>query len=144
MLDKFTLKILRYIKRNPDVTLDNLKTTFSDKCTPSVSHLWKEEYISNKQVGYHAVVNSPIYNNSYTITPKGLSYLEELPKNSFFKIYPLVISTLALIISALALLKSFDIIFQDKTNDKINAPTETTNAKVEITQITLSHLFDII
>lgn len=144
MLDKFTLKILRYIKRKPDVTLDNLKKTFSDNCTSSVSYLWKEEYISNKRVGYHTVVNSPIYNNSYTITPKGLSYLEELPKNSFFKIYPLVISTLALIISALALLKSFDIIFQDKTNDKINAPTETASDKVETTHATISHLVDIV
>lgn len=144
MLDKFTLKIIRYIKRHPDVTLDSLKKIFSDSCTSSVSYLWKEEYISNKRVGYHGVAHAPIYNNSYTITPKGLSYLEELPKNLFFKIYPLVISTLALIISALALLKSFDIIFQDKTNDKINAPAETANAKVEITQATLSHLFDII
>lgn len=111
MLDKFTLKILRHIEKNPNITLDSLKNTFSDSCISSVSYLWKEEYISNKSNGYHAITRTHIYNNSYTITPKGSSYLEELPKNLFFKIYPLVISTLALIISALAFLTSLDIIF---------------------------------
>jgi hypothetical protein len=51
------------------------------------------------------------YTNQFVITPKGTSYIEEIPKNRFFKIYPLIISTLALITSLLALLKSFELIF---------------------------------
>ena len=110
LLDKSTVKILRYIQTHPNISLFDLKESFSD-CNKNISYLCKEEYISNNIKGYSGVTCSAIHSNSFSITPKGSAYLENLPKQAFFKIYPLVISTSALLVSILALLKSFGIIF---------------------------------
>ena len=111
MLDKLSLKILRYIKDHPKVSLSDRQSKFSDNCDSNVYYLFKEEYISNELRGHTGITNTPVYRNIYEILPKGTAYLEELPKIRFFKIYPLVISTIAIIISLISMLKSFGLIF---------------------------------
>lgn len=110
MLDNFSVKVLRYIKKHPNVKADDIKNAFSSDCNANIECLCKENYITCK-TEYLSLTPLPKYDNSYKITPKGISYLEELPKNRFYRIYPLIISTLALLISLIALLKSFGIIF---------------------------------
>lgn len=111
MLDKNTVKILKFINKNPDVTLEELKEHFGNECNDSVMYLYKNSYIANKSKGYHPLTHSQIYANEYRILPHGKSYLQNTPKEAFLKIYPQIISTAALIVSIIALLKSFGIIF---------------------------------
>lgn len=110
MLDSMSLKILRYIKAHPQANLSELKAKFSDNCEPNVRYLCSEQYINNELKGYLGIISAPVYKNIYTILPKGTAYLEELPKNRFLKIYPLIVSTIAVVISLIALLRSFGII----------------------------------
>jgi hypothetical protein len=111
LLDKLSLKILKYISKHPNIHIKDLQLKFSVNCESNVKYLWKNEFIRNEISGYSGVIQVATYTNQFVITPKGTSYIEEIPKNRFFKIYPLIISTLALITSLLALLKSFELIF---------------------------------
>lgn len=87
MLDNFSVKVLRYIKKHPNVKADDIKNAFSSDCNANIECLCKENYITCK-TEYLSLTPLPKYDNSYKITPKGISYLEELPKNRFYRIYP--------------------------------------------------------
>ena len=68
-LDKSTVKILRYIQTHPNISLFDLKESFSD-CNKNISYLCKEEYISNNIKGYSGVTRSAIHSNSFSIYSK--------------------------------------------------------------------------
>ncbi len=97
MLDKKSVKLLRYIKKNPNSNLETLKMRYGENVLDNLRYLDKEEYLFNKTNGrIHSLDgrSMPIKTNVYIITPKGIAYLEERHQNNTRYIVPLIISNI--------------------------------------------------
>lgn len=79
MIDRLSVKMLKYIKKHTNVTLDDLKSKFGEYSDDYIRFLQKDNYIINDLNGYHPVVNGtvPIKTNRFHISPKGIAYLQE-------------------------------------------------------------------
>lgn len=79
MIDKLSFKILRYIKKNSQISIDDLKQKFEDSTLDSLNFLEKDGYIIRDIIGKFPVANGFVSSkgNKYRISPKGLAYIQE-------------------------------------------------------------------
>lgn len=105
MIDKKSYKILKFIKKNSNVSVEDLKKKYGDFSKDNISFLQKNEYVINDIKGYLPATNGqlPIRTNKLRISPKGLAYLQELKVESRKYWFPIILSNLiaiaALIVS---------------------------------------------
>ena len=111
MIDKKSFKILKHIKKNVNISLDELKSRYGEWANDHISFLQKNEYILNDIKGYLPCTNGqmPIRKNKFRISPKGLAYLQELKIERRKYWIPIILSNLmaaaALTVSIIALLQ---------------------------------------
>ncbi|MFQ9432626.1 MAG: hypothetical protein ACLR1S_15705 [Ruminococcus bicirculans (ex Wegman et al. 2014)] len=55
------MKILKYINKNPNVSLKTLTAKFGESCKDSTKLLQKNDFISNESAGYHPTAFVPMY-----------------------------------------------------------------------------------
>lgn len=81
MLDSYTVKILKYIKKHPDIDIKQITDKFGETGSDTAKYLSKEGYVLDRVSGYapagtgHSPV--PIHSNKYRISPKGRICLAE-------------------------------------------------------------------
>ncbi len=94
MIDKKSLKILKFIKKNSNISLDELNNKFGIYAKDSVAFMQKNEYIINDLKGYLPCTNGqmPIRTNKFRISPKGLAYLQEKRKEAIKFWLPIIIA----------------------------------------------------
>lgn len=107
MIDKTSVKMLKYIKKHANVSLDEIKTEFGEFTVDFVIFLQNDKYIINEVRKYIPTENGPAPDrtNKFRISPKGLSYLQETRKERRKYWIPIILSNLmaaaALVISIL-------------------------------------------
>ena len=106
MIDKISVKMLKYIKKHANVTLDELKSKFGEYAGDFVLFLQKDKYIINNTAGYLPTANGPLSKttNQFRISPYGLAYLQETRKERRKYWIPIILSDL---MAAAALVISF-------------------------------------
>lgn len=79
MIDKLSLKVLKYIKKNIKISIDDLKQKFGDNISDNLNFLEKDEYIIRDTIGHFRTANGfvPSKGNKYRISPKGSAYIQE-------------------------------------------------------------------
>lgn len=92
MVDKKSVKILKFIKKNPNIPLDELKKKYGEFANDSLAFLQKNNYIINETKGYAPVHNGsiPVKSNKFRISPKGLAYLQEKRKEAIKYWLPII------------------------------------------------------
>jgi hypothetical protein len=86
MLDKQSVKILRYLCKNPKSSKEILINAFGEDCVTTIQYLVNEHYIINAKRGFQPQAHVIVYKDEYSISPKGKSYLQHTPKETFMKI----------------------------------------------------------
>jgi hypothetical protein len=94
MLDTQTLKILKHINKNPNVSLKTLTAKFGESCKDSTKLLQKNDFISNESAGYHPTAFVPMYKNIFRILPQGKAYLQSISKERIKYWVPIIIADL--------------------------------------------------
>lgn len=109
MIDKFSLKILRYIKKNADITLEQLKSKFGDHVSDTLTSLEKQGFIINPTIKVFPTSNGFAKNkaNKYKISPEGKSHLEERKDTIIRYWIPIFISLISIVISIISLIRTF-------------------------------------
>jgi hypothetical protein len=110
-MDKISLNLLKKFYKTSELSNDEIDHITNCKTDNNytnkyfyylrINKLVKELYIGKDDNGY------PISKGSATITLDGKAFIENLRKENRDKWYPRIISTLALIVSVLALIKSY-------------------------------------
>ena len=79
MIDKLSLKVLKYIKKNVQIPIYDFKQKFGDNISDNLNFLEKNEYIIRDTIGYFRTANGFVSSkgNEYRISPKGLAYIQE-------------------------------------------------------------------
>ena len=90
MLDTQTLKILKYINKNPNVSLKTLTAKFGENCKDSTKLLQKND----ESAGYHPTAFVPMYKNIFRILPQGEAYLQSISKERIKYWVPIIIADL--------------------------------------------------
>ena len=105
MIDKTSVKMLKYIKKHANVTLDELSAEFGDYAKDAVDFLRTDKQIIDDVQRCYPTANGaiPIRSGKYRISPKGLAYLRETRAERRRYWIPIILSNLmalaALIIS---------------------------------------------
>ncbi len=110
-LNKYDIKILEYISENKDVKKDFILSKFSKNKNATLSRLefFKKEKLIREEQELDTSSVPILYNlEIFNITPLGLKTLEDSKLSLSYFLSANRKSTLAIIISAIALLKSFD------------------------------------
>ena len=107
MLDKNTRKLLVFIKDSGDAKDKEITEHFNSEMLPEISLLEENNYVETTILSFN---DRAIGRYSYSITPAGRAYLEAYTLEKLKVIYPYVISTLALIVSAFNTLKIYGIL----------------------------------
>jgi hypothetical protein len=101
MLDKKSVQVLKYIKNNPNKTANKISAAFGENVSVYINGLLKDEYITRPEI--YSPYDGTGYINVYTISSKGIAYLENRPKKALRFWVPMIISYLisiaALIVS---------------------------------------------
>lgn len=101
MLDRKSVKVLKFIKDNPNKTTHRINEAFGENMFVYVDGLLKNEYIFRPET--YSPYNGTGHINTFKISSKGIAYLENRPKETLKYWIPIIISTLisiaALIIS---------------------------------------------
>lgn len=113
-LDTLSECILAIFKESRTLSLKQLAFLANipmETLAPSVLNLWREEYIGSYDCEFKSTINT---HQSFFITPKGTLYWEEkeraeknLRETRLWKLVPIVISFISLIIASLALYISY-------------------------------------
>lgn len=106
-LDKQSLKILKFISKNPVNDNEALVVNkYGDNSKSSIEHLLNLGFVERviTQTGFS--LDDYEAEEVLTLTSLGSAYLEQRPGRLFERFYPHIISTLALIISLIALFKN--------------------------------------
>lgn len=107
MLDKNTRKLLVFIKDNQNVKDKEITEHFNSEMLKEISLLEENNYVETTILSFN---DRAIGTYSYTITPEGRAYLDAYTFEKLKVIYPYIISTLALIVSAFNTLKIYGIL----------------------------------
>ena len=86
-MDKLSLKVLKYLAADPNaVSRKDIISKFGDTATKSLDFLETEGYIkSGRRIVGVGSESKPVFasNGQFTVTSKGLAYLEEKPGRDF-------------------------------------------------------------
>jgi hypothetical protein len=102
--NKYNYKLLRYIYSNPDVAEGKLRKKFSSDVSWVLIGFVKEQYIGGKNpdgsfLSFEELPYSTTYETEYFTLPKGQAYIEDRHWDRWKWLVPLVISSIALLIS---------------------------------------------
>ena len=100
-LDKISQRLLSYIRKHPEIHIEDLKSEYGDCIDSSLELLQKEDLIY--QPIYTLSHGHRVYQKYYSISAKGNAYYQHIVKNTIYKIYPLIISSISLIVSVVSL-----------------------------------------
>jgi hypothetical protein len=108
MIDKKSVKLLKYLYENGNTPFSDLKQLYGDNFENDIHYLEEVvKYVKRPSAG-STVIDRKIINvksKSIDITPGGRAYLESIPRNRLHFWIPVSISILSLIISILAFIK---------------------------------------
>lgn len=100
MLDKITRSLLVYIREHGVVTDSDIKEHFKSELLSEISVLQKEKFISTTIIDFETIHGIPVNGkHSYEITPAGRAYLENRLSEKAFRLAPIIISVLSLLLS---------------------------------------------
>lgn len=111
MLDKNSRELLRFIRDRKHVTNKDIETKYNSEMVEELSLLENSKFIKRtieEMDTAHGFMFASLI--SYTITPEGRACLEAHTWERIKVIYPYVISTLALLLSAFNTLKIYGIL----------------------------------
>ena len=104
-LDKTSKRVLKFIKENPEISVDELNKEFGDSISNSIETLLDEKLIYQpikSAVGSGVFAPAPYF----SISAKGKTYYQYRKRNAFLKIAPLIISVISLLLSAYSIFVS--------------------------------------
>lgn len=106
-LSKEQIKILKFIRRNNLISYSSLAGRFPDAndIESDLRFLTEQKYIKSSAKIGEADYQTYIKMSSFTLTNLGRDYLEDNVKDKFVTWYPYVASTIAIILSLIALFK---------------------------------------
>lgn len=110
MLDKISCKLLAYIRKHGAVTNIDIKEHFGSELISEISLLQKQKYLKTTITEFdnlHGFLVSS--GHSYEITPDGRAYLENRLSEKVFKLVPIIISVLSLLLSVFNTLKIYNV-----------------------------------
>ena len=122
MIDKKSVKVLKKIKSNENITLEELKKMYGESIISTVKSLENKGLVINPTAGSIPVSNgfAKVKANKYIISPDGRAYLEEQRDIIIRYWIPILISYALSIISlvrTLWLFKLFAIVFPQVTDN---------------------------
>ena len=109
MIDKLSLKVLKYIKKNDKISINDLKQKFGDNISDNLNFLEKDGYIIRNIIGHFPTANGFVSSkgNEYRMSPKGSAYIQEQRTERIKYWVPIILSNLmaaaALVVSIIAL-----------------------------------------
>jgi hypothetical protein len=113
-IDNSSYETLEIIYQNSRITKDQLKHKFPRKpeggLNSDISVLFANQFVENPAVGVDKDYNVIYDCNVFDITQKGKEYYEARARDHRRWITPIIISTIAIVFSGLALAKSFGLL----------------------------------
>ena len=108
LLDKTSVKVLKEIKRNSNISLNELQNIYGDNVIYILKSLEKKGFIINPTVRCIKVANGFASDkaNKYTISPDGRAYLEEQKDKIIRYWIPILISFSSFVISMISLIRT--------------------------------------
>lgn len=103
-LDRTTMKVLKHIKKNPEISIDELKEKFGNSLGNSIDYLLSKKLIYQPIHSVGGGTFAPAH--YYSISAKGNPYFQHKFGNAVYKLYPYIISTISIILSIIALITS--------------------------------------